>query len=104
MAVTAEQLAGFVGASPAEPTLPDVLAEAVALVDGHLGADGRQTCPSVVRDLAVKTLGSELWSRRNAPGGVVQWGPDGQPVRLARDPLVSVRALLAPFRGLGRVG
>ncbi len=104
MTLSVEDLAAYVGASAAESTLPAVLAEAIQLVSGHLGSTGRETCPTVVVDLAVKTLGAELWSRRNAVGGILSWGPDGAPVRLARDPLVSVRSMLQPYRGLGQVG
>src|SRR5689334_11341429 len=103
MTVSVEDLAGYVNASPADPTLPGLLADAIALIDAHLGT-GKTVCPSRIYDLAVKQLGSELWARRNSPGGVAQWGPDGQPVRLARDPLVSVRPLLAAFRPIGTVG
>jgi len=104
MTVSVEELAAFLGTSPAEPTLLGILLDAEELVGAYLGDFGRQSCPQRTQDLAVKQLCSELWSRRNAPGGVAQWGPDGQPVRLARDPMVSVKPLLAPYRGLGSVG
>ena len=104
MTVSVADFAAFLNASAAEPTLPTVLAEAQRLVADHLGP-AAVTVPGVVLDLAVKQLGSELFARRNAgPGGVAQWGPDGQPVRLARDPLASVRPLLSPYRGLGTPG
>lgn len=111
MSVSVEDLAGYLGTSPVEPMLPGILADAVELVAEYLrmptalvGQPSAGGCPERIRDLAVKTLGSELWARRNAPGGITQWGSDGQPVRLARDPMVSVRSLLAPYRGLGRIG
>ena len=104
MALTVAQLATYVGASPDEAALTDALSEATTLVDDYLGVAGRQSCPDNVKDLAVKQLGSELWARRNSPGGISQWGPDGQPVRLARDPLTAVRPLLWRYRGFGTVG
>lgn len=104
MTVTVSDLAGYVNASPAEPTLPGILLDATELVDRYLGTSGRAACPARTRDLAIRQLGSELWARRNSPGGVLQWGPDGQPVRLSRDVMISVRALLSPYRSLGTVG
>ena len=104
MTVDVTELATYLNTSPVEPSLPGILAEAGQLVEDHLGPHGLAGCPDLVVDLAVKTLASELFARRNSPGGIAQWGPDGQPVRLARDPRVSVRALLAPYRGLGVVG
>lgn len=105
MTVTAAELAEFVSASPADPLLPGLLLDAEELVSEYLGTAGIARCPTRTYDLAIKTLASELFARRNAPGGVSSWGPDGQqPVRLARDPLVSVRSLLLPYRGLGVAG
>jgi hypothetical protein len=106
MAVTVAELATYLNASPVEPTLPAILADAEVMVSEHLGAHGRAACPVRIREWAVKELAGELFARRNSgPGGVVQWGGvDGQPIRLARDPLNSVRAMLGPYRGLGAVG
>jgi hypothetical protein len=103
-APTLTEVADYVGTSPAEPTLPGLLSVAVKLVDDHLGATGRERCPEEVHKHAITQLVSELWTRRNAPGGVAQWTPDGAPLRLARDSLVAVRPLLDPYRGLGVVG
>lgn len=104
MTVDLGALALYLNANPEEPLLSDLLAESEELVTTYLGADGQQRCPTVTRDLAVKSLASELYARRNAPGGVAQWVPEGQPVRLARDPLVAVKSLLAPYRTIGPVG
>jgi hypothetical protein len=104
MTVSVEDVAAYVNASSAEPTLPGILLDAIELVAEYLGESGAQSCPARTRDLAVRQLASELFARRNSPGGVAQWGPDGQPVRLARDVMVSVRPLLAPYRSLGCVG
>lgn len=104
MAVTVAQLAGYLGTSPDEPTLPAILSTAQDMVDGYLGTDGVTACPLSVYDTAVEQLGSELFARRNSPSGIAQWTPDGQPVRLARDPMTSVKPLLLPYRPLGTVG
>jgi len=105
MAVTISELATYLNASPSEPTLGAILADAEVMIAEFLGAHGRTTCPPRIREWAVKELASELFARRNSgPGGVAQWGPDGQPIRLARDPLNSVRAMLGAYKGLGSVG
>ncbi len=104
MTVTVADVAQWVNASPTEPTLPGLLLDSVQLVTEYLGASGMFRCPERTLDLAVKTLASELWARRNSPGGGAQWGPDGQVVRLSRDALVSVKPMLRPYRGLGTVG
>ncbi len=104
MTVSVAELAEYVNCSASEPTLPGTLADAEELVTEYLGAAGAQTCPDRTRDLAVKVLASELYTRRNAPGGVYQWTGDGAPVRLARDVMVAVKPLLLPYRGLGAVG
>jgi hypothetical protein len=100
---TVAQLAAYVGAPPAEATLPGLLAAAVAMVDGYLGRIGEfgqytGACPDTVRDNAYLQLASELWARRNSPGGILSYGGDAGGIRLGRDPMGSVRASLAPYR------
>jgi hypothetical protein len=102
MAVTAEDLALYVGVSEDEPALAGLLASAVTLVAEHLGPDSR--CPVEIRDLAVTTLAAALWTRRNAPLNIAQVGADGVPIRLANDPRSVVLGLLAPWKPLGAVG
>lgn len=104
MSVSVADIAEVLNAQSADSTLSVLLDEAVTLVSEFLGANGRQICPEVIRDLAVKQLCSELFARRSSPGGISTWGPDGQPVRLARDVMASVRPLLSPYRGFGVVG
>jgi len=56
--------------------------------------------PPVVLDRAIKEVGSELFHRRQAPGGVAQFaGLDGAPIRVARDPMVSAYPILARHVG-----
>ncbi|MFC4037543.1 hypothetical protein ACFO1B_03825 [Dactylosporangium siamense] len=81
----------------------DLVDTAVDLINAYVGAR-IPAVPSSVLTLATKQLCSELYARRNAPSGIAQWTPDGQPVRLARDPMTSVKPLLQPYRSLGRVG
>lgn len=50
--------------------------------------------PQVLRRVYIE-VGSELYHRRNAPMGVAQYASyDGNPVRIARDPLVGAYPLL----------
>lgn len=104
MTATVGDLESYLGTPPGEPTLPDLLEVAVDLVEGYLGTAGLALCPATVHDHAVIQLASELYARRNSPAGVAQWGPDGQAIRLARDAMLSVKPLLAPYRGLGVPG
>lgn len=58
--------------------------------------------PEEVLTLAVHKVGSELWASRDAVGGIVTGYTDvGSGLRLARDPMVAARPLLAPYVGLG---
>jgi hypothetical protein len=106
VSVTVEQCASYVGADPEiEPALsvlPILLDTAVDLIDRHM--KGRTDRVSTnIANYAVMQLVSELWTRRNAPGGIAAFA-DGVPVRMARDALVSVTPLLNPSRPLGSVG
>lgn len=61
-----------------------------------------KTVPEPIRDLAIQGVGSELFHRRQAPNGVAQFATaDGNPVRVARDPMVAAWPLLRPYIGLG---
>jgi hypothetical protein len=80
--------------------------EAHALVSGLLlTTDGTDLYPTLPPEVQTEVLpeqvlevAAKLWDRRNAPGGEISYGVDGQPVRLAPlDPLVTVRPVLAPY-------
>lgn len=58
--------------------------------------------PSEILALAVHKVGSELWVSRDSVGGIVTGYTDmGSGLRLARDPMVAARPLLAPYLSLG---
>ena len=58
--------------------------------------------PDEILLLAVHKVGSELWASRDAVGGIVTGYTDmGSGLRLARDPMVAARPLLAPYVSLG---
>lgn len=74
-------------------------ATASQLVTKHIG---KAEVPDEVQAQATLEVGAELFHRRSAKNGVAQFATgDGQPVRVARDPMVAARATLAPFVGLG---
>jgi hypothetical protein len=104
MTTTVEDLADYVGAAPTEPLLPLVHASSLKMIDDYLGPRGKAKCPTSVYDLATLELGSNLWVRRNSPGGITSWASGDVPVRLARDAMLSVAPMLARYRGLGAVG
>lgn len=87
----------YVGADATKNTdLAEVWAEAQALVVKEVGA---ALVPGPVMVRAIKECASELWHRRSAPGGVMQQFTDldAAPVRMARDPMLGARPLLAPW-------
>lgn len=78
----------------------DCVDTAIALVDKHIGS---ADVPAAIRRRGILEAGSELFHRKNAPNGISQFAtPDGKsPVRVARDPMLSVYPLLAEFVGMG---
>lgn len=63
---------------------------------------GSRSVPEEILTLAVHKVGSELWASRDAVGGIVTGYTDmGSGLRLARDPMVAARPLLAPYVSLG---
>lgn len=102
MAVEPGDLADYVGAEPNgdyEQLLIAALGEAVAMVDEWVGA---ATVPVTIRDWAVKETASDLFYRRNAPGGVVNQqftslGDTGDSVRIRRDPMAGVYPVLRRY-------
>lgn len=97
-------LAARVGVRPDDTDLDACVTQATALITQHAGA-GIDQVPDHVLDLAVTAVGSELWAQRNAVGGVLAAFADmGTSVRLARDPLIAARAILAPWLTTAGVG
>lgn len=94
-------LLAYVGADERDATYAGECVEtAIALVDKHIGT---ADVPPAIRRRAILEAGSELFHRKNAPNGISQFAtPDGMsPVRVARDPMLSVYPLLAEFVGMG---
>ena len=107
--VTAADLAAYVNPDTVrdgeDPEEPGAFVEAchkraTLLVGAYVG---RAKVPTEVLDEAVLEVGSELYARRKAPGGVAQFGQfDAAPVYTTRDPMVRTYPLLDQFvpRGL----
>lgn len=105
--------AGFYGVQLDEPGISGTLGAAlVALAPGPFQPFAAQwladaggvvsSVPAAVLDRAYLEAGSELYHRRQAPNGIAQFAtPDGNPVRVARDPLVGVYPLITPYLGGG---
>lgn len=96
----ASKLAAYVGAAAGDAYVADCWVSAQQLVAKHLvSADVAATVPADVLARAVIEVGSELYHRKNAPSGVAQFADlDGySPVRVARDPMVAARPILAPY-------
>lgn len=100
--LTADSLKAYVRAQSSDDEfVASCWAQAVQLVD-EACEDSRRAVPESVSDLAKLGVGSELFHRRQAPNGVAQFANgDGNPVRIARDPMVAAWPLLRPYVGLG---
>jgi len=95
MSVTVEQLQDYVGTKETGAFIEGCLASANSLINNYIKA---AAVPATIRDQSVLTVASELFHRRSAPNGVAQFAAmDGQPVRVAKDPMNSVYPLLMPF-------
>ncbi len=93
-------LKAYVGASSEDDAFTEACwSEATALVTREIGT---YEVPAEIVGRATLEVGAELWNRRQAPNGVSQFAAfDGSAIRVARDPMVGARPLLAPYLGLG---
>jgi hypothetical protein len=103
MAVDLGTLAGYIGFKVVEGNNYDFesgcIQTATALVNNYVGT---ATVPAVIKDQAILLAASELYHRRSAPNGIAQFATmDGQPVRVAKDPMNAVYPLLLPFVKVG---
>lgn len=74
--------------------------QAKDLVDAYIGD---VFIPSTIYGRAILEVGAELYNRREAPGGIMQFADltGGQGVRVARNPMVAAYPLLNHFVGGG---
>lgn len=95
MSVTVEQLQAYVGTKETGAYIEGCLSSATLLVNNYIKT---AAVPEDIRNQAVLTAASELFHRRSAPNGVAQFASlDGNPVRIAKDPMNAVYPLLMPF-------
>lgn len=100
MALTAADLTAYIGA-PAEDDafVASCFAEATKLVTDYVAG---ATVPAEVLEGEIREVGSRLYARRAAPMGVSQFiTPEGNAVRIARDPLEGSYPILRRYVGLG---
>lgn len=94
------RLADYVGRVPVTDFLRSCVEEATSLVTDYCRGG---SVPESVRTRAILEVAAELWHRRNAPNGIKNFadGFDGAAaIRVARDPMVAARPLLAPYMPL----
>lgn len=91
--MTWEDLKSYVGASDSDDTfVQSCWDQSGYLVNNFADADD---VPADLMDRAYLECGSELYHRRSAPNGIAQFSSfDGSPIRIARDPMIPVYALL----------
>lgn len=95
------RLAAYVGGVPVSDFLRSCALEAASLVASQVGT---AKVPKEVMARAVLEVAAELYHRKSAPNGIKNFadGFDGATaIRVARDPLVAARPLLAPYLPLG---
>jgi hypothetical protein len=97
---TVEDVRAYVGAgSNDDPFIEGCISQAQALVTEYVGST---EVPHTVMESVVTQVASELFHRRQAPSGISQFSTmDGSPMRVARDPLTSVYALLNRYVTMG---
>lgn len=88
-----EDLKAYVGASEMDDTyVEDCWDVAKDLVSSYIKST---SIPAGVLRRCYLEVGSELYHRRNAPMGISQYATyDGNPIRIARDPLIGVYPVL----------
>lgn len=98
MAVTVEQFRAYVGTKEESVFVTDCLQAGHALVTRYVG--DVTTVPTHVHDQAVLIASSELFHRRQAPGGVTQFADmSGSAVRVGKDPMAAAYEILRPYVG-----
>jgi hypothetical protein len=100
MSVTLAELQAYIGTEETGDFIESCLSAGNALVGNYIGEV--DTVPNEVHNQAILICSSELFHRRSAPNGIAQFASmDGSPMRVAKDPMSSVYALLLPFVSWG---
>ncbi len=99
-AVTLAELQAYIGTDETGSFIDSCLSAGNALVGNYIGEI--DTVPDEVHRQAILICASELFHRRSAPNGIAQFASmDGSPMRVAKDPMGAVYALLLPFVNYG---
>ena len=97
MAVTVEDFRAYVGTKEDSTFVDNCLESAGALVSRYIGDSD---VPTEIEDQAVLITASEIFHRRQAPGGIAQFADmSGGAVRVGKDPMNAAYELLRPFCG-----
>lgn len=97
MSVTVEEFRAYVGTNEVSSFVDDALATGLDLVERYIGTT---TIPANVVDSAVLMCASEIFHRRQAPGGITQFADmSGSAVRVGKDPMNAAYELLRPYVG-----
>lgn len=98
MSVTVVQFREYVGTKEESVFVTDCLDAGKALVARYIGST--TGVPSHIVDQSVLICSSELFHRRQAPGGVTQFADmSGSAVRVGKDPMGAAYELLRPYVG-----
>ena len=94
-------LGKYVKAPIGDPYAATCLTEATQIVTDIIGSVSG--VPALIRDRAILETGAELYHRRQARLGIAQLGTgdDLAPVRIARDPKLTAKAILSDYLGPG---
>lgn len=97
MSVSVSDFQNYVGTKEDGAFVDSCLNSANLLVSQYIG---KAPVPATVRDQATLIVASEMFHRRSAPNGVAQFASmDGNPVRIAKDPMNAAYPILMPFIG-----
>lgn len=111
--MSSDQLRDYVGARAGDETVATSWSTATELVREFLTDHGFDlgvdlgvdppTIPAEVTTRAILEVGAELYHRKNTKNGFSQFatGETLSPLRIARDPLVAARPILAPYLTTG---
>lgn len=98
MSVTVEEFRAYVGTKEDSSFVDDCLESGVALVARYIG--DFTNVPVNIENQAVLVCASEIFHRRQAPGGITQFADmSGGAVRVGKDPMNAAYELLRPYVG-----
>ena len=98
MSVTVADFRAYVGTNEDSKFVTDALDAGKSLVSRYIGSV--TGVPSHIQDQAVLVCASEIFHRRQEPGGITQFADmSGSAVRVGKDPMSAAYELLRPYVG-----